>query len=169
MPFALHAAALTLGARVIDVAFGSGETNRPPTFSAAELDPDRLEPAPIRPEWILEGRPEARCERISVGTRGGADMSHWSCTAGRFRWRFGWDESVLFLEGEVFIRDDSGNTCHGVPGVTMFFPAGSSAVWEVPRYIRKIAFNRRPTPYPLHLVDRAACRLAGVARIAGPK
>ena len=160
------AAALALGARLADTTFGRKEPARPVTFSATELDPDRLEPAPIRPEWILEGTPEARCARLSVGTRGGADTAHWSCTAGRFRWEFGWDETVLFLEGEVIVTDETGNIRHGVPGVTMFFPAGTSAVWDVPRYVRKIAFNRRPTPLPLHVIDRVACKLARAAGMA---
>lgn len=166
MPISFSAAALALGARVIDVAMRRSEEEQPATFTSASLDNDRLAPAPIRPEWILEGNPEARCEWLSGGTRGGADMAHWSCTAGRFRWEFAWDESVLFLEGEVFVTNDRGNACHGKPGVSMFFPAGTTAVWDVPRYIRKIAFNRRPTPYPLHVVDRAASR---IARIAGVK
>ncbi len=128
-------------------------------FTATVLDPAQLQPAPIRPGWILEGKPEARCAHLSTGTRGWADTAHWSCTAGKFRWHYGWDETVLFLEGEVFITDEAGRTCHGVPGTSVLFPAGTSAVWEVPQYIRKIAFNHRVVPLPLHLAERVAHRL----------
>ena len=133
-------------------------------ISATTLDPEKLKPSPIRPEWILEGEPEARCAHLSYGTRGFSNTAHWSCTAGRFHWNYGWDETVLFLEGEAFITDEEGGITHGEPGVSVFFPAGTSAEWEVPHYIRKIAFNRRPTPYALHLIDRCASK---IARLAG--
>lgn len=135
-----------------------------PRFTAADLDPAKLEPAPIRPEWIIEGEPEARCAYLATGTLGWGNTAHWSCTAGRFRWHFGWDETVLILEGEVIVTDDDGTVYHGVPGTTLFFPAGSSAVWDVPRYVRKIAFNQRAVPLPLHIAERIAAR---VARLMG--
>jgi len=123
-------------------------------FPARMLDPGELAPAPIRPHWILEGTPEAKCKTLSVGTRGWATTDHWSCTAGKFHWYYGWDESVVFLEGEAFITDAQGKTYHGVPGVTVFFPAGTSATWHVPHYIRKLAFNDRPVPKPAHYAVR---------------
>ena len=137
-----------------------------PAIQAATLDKAALKSSPIRPEWILEGEPKARCEYLSQGTLGGANSAHWSCTAGRFRWNYGWDETVLFLEGEAIITDDQGNVFRAEPGVSIFFPAGTSAVWEVPHYIRKIAFNRRPPRYLLNLIDRGASK---IARLAGLK
>ena len=138
----------------------------PGKFTESVLDVSRLEPRPIRPEWILEGQPEARCVNLSMGTRGWASTDHWSCTAGKFRWHFGWDEAVLFLEGEVKITDESGKVYLGRPGVSLFFPAGTSAVWEVPTYIRKIAFNQRPIPRYLSLPARAFNKLRLVTGLA---
>ena len=128
-----------------------------PTIQAATLDKAALKSSPIPPEWILEGEPEARCEYLSQGTLGGANSAHWSCTAGRFRWNYGWDETVLFLEGEAIITDDEGNVFRArARRQRLLSPPGTSAVWEVPSYIRKIAFNRRPPRYLLNLIDLAA-------------
>jgi uncharacterized cupin superfamily protein len=154
---ALKAVARNLGfvAPVPDI----DQSSAPGKFTQAVLDVSRLEPRPIRPEWILEGQPEARCANLSIGTRGWGSTDHWSCTAGKFRWHFGWDETVLFLEGEVRITDETGKVYLGQPGVSVFFPAGTSSVWEVPTYIRKIAFNHRPVPRYAHLADRIVNKL----------
>lgn len=136
-------------------------------FTFAMMDPAALEPAPINPDWILEGTPEARCLELSAGTRRSTNTAHWSCTKGRFRWYYGCDETVLFLEGEVIVTDESGTVYHGKPGVSLFFPAGTSAVWEVPSYIRKIAFNHQPVHPLLNFMDRAynkLCRMAGLSK-----
>jgi len=135
------------------------QSDAPGLFTRTALDVSRLEPRPIRPEWILEGEPEARCINLSMGTRGWTSVDHWSCTRGKFRWQFHWDEAVLFLEGEVRITDETGKVYLGRPGASLFFPAGTSAVWEVPDYIRKIAFNSRPVPRYAHLADRIVNRL----------
>ncbi len=128
-------------------------------FTIAEMDVSALKPAPINTDWVLEGTPEAMCATLSEGTRGWAYTNHWSCTAGKFRWHYRWDESVLFLEGEVTITDDAGRVYEGRPGVSLFFPAGTSAVWHVPTYIRKIAFNQKPVPWYLHKISRVSERL----------
>lgn len=136
-------------------------------FTSAVMDRKALEPAPINPDWILEGTPEARCLELSAGTRRSTNTAHWSCTKGKFRWYYGCDETVLFLEGEVTITDESGAVYHGKPGVSLFFPAGTSAVWEVPSYIRKIAFNHQPVHPLLNFMDRAynkLCRMAGLTK-----
>lgn len=135
-------------------------------FTQSVLDPERLKPSPIRPEWILEGAPEARCINLSMGTGNWASTDHWSCTRGKFRWHYYWDEAVLFLEGEVRITDETGKVYLGKPGVSLFFPAGTSAVWEVPDYIRKIAFNQRPIPRYLSLPARVINKLRIVTGLA---
>ncbi|WP_346906390.1 cupin domain-containing protein [uncultured Roseibium sp.] len=138
------------------------QSDAPGLFTQSVLDVTKLKPRPIRPEWILEGQPEARCASLSMSTRGWGSTDHWSCTAGKFRWHYGWDEAVLFLEGEVKITDESGKVYLGQPGVSLFFPAGTSAVWEVPSYIRKIAFNQRPVPLLPHLACRVVDKLRGI-------
>jgi hypothetical protein len=131
-------------------------------FVLDRVEKAQLEPAPIRPEWILEGAPQAMCKQLASHKFGWGDACHWSCTAGRFKWHYGWDESVMFLEGEVTITDENGTVYQGKPGVSLFFPAGTTAVWEVPVYIRKLAFNQKPVPWYLHYQSRVIERLKGV-------
>ncbi|MBL6430831.1 MAG: hypothetical protein HPM95_05035 [Alphaproteobacteria bacterium] len=63
----------------------------------ARLDELELAPAPIDPDWILEGAPEARVAQIAEGSDAGATMAVWDCTAGRFDWYFGCEEAVFIL------------------------------------------------------------------------
>ena len=72
----------------------------------------------------------------------------WDCTAGKFRWYFGVDETVHILEGEVTVSDDGGNTRTLRAGDIGFFPAGTWMTWRVEKYVRKVAFLRHPLPQP---------------------
>ena len=128
-------------------------------FTQGELDKNALEEKPIRPEWVLEGTPAAKAKMLAGHTRGWGDVCHWACTAGKFRWHYDWDETVVFVEGEVKITDDSGKVYYGKPGISLSFPAGTSAVWEVSDYIRKVAFNHKPVPWYLHVQSRIVDRL----------
>ncbi|MEO9526588.1 MAG: cupin domain-containing protein [Roseibium sp.] len=125
-------------------------------FTLDRMPVSDLAPAPIRPEWILEGTPHAMCRQLSGLSDRRGDICHWSCTAGRFRWHYAMDEAVMFLEGRVEITDHNGNTYVGEPGVNLFFPAGTVAEWHVPSYIRKIAFNHNPVPRYFRLAARIA-------------
>ena len=146
----------------------SGTMPKDGVFAAAFLDPSRLEDAPIRSSWILDGEPVAKCETLSHTTRGWGSAAHWSCTAGTFRWEYGWDETVLFVEGEVYITDADGAMYHGRPGVSLRFPAGTTATWHVPRYIRKIAFNQKPVNWHVHKFARICERLGRVMGMKAP-
>lgn len=107
-----------------------------------------LEPAPIRPEWVIEGAPQARCRELSRSADGAAITAVWDCTAGAFNWHFAGDETVHILDGEVTVDDGSGPKTL-VAGDVAFFPAGTWARWEVGAYVRKLAFCRDPLPRPL--------------------
>lgn len=147
----------------------AGATASAPVFTAAALNKESLMPAPINPDWVLDGDPQASCETLAEGTRGWGSTAHWACTAGTFKWHFGWDETVLFLEGAVTITDDTGTVYQGKPGVTLFFPAGTNAVWQVPAYIRKIAFNQKPIPWYLNKTSRIVERLQGLLGQMSPR
>jgi uncharacterized cupin superfamily protein len=123
-----------------------------------------LEPAPIPPEWVLEGFPAARSAVLSQSADGTALTVVWDCTAGAFTWRFQGDETVHILDGEVVV-DDGGQVHTLRAGDVAFFQAGSWARWDVPAYVKKLAFCRDPLPRPLLGFVRAARRLK--AAVAG--
>ncbi len=116
-------------------------------------------PAPIAASWILEGSPTARTKFLSGSSDGTSNTYIWDCTAGRFRWRYNCDETLYVLEGLAFVKDAQGIAHNLDPGMTVFFPAGSSAEWTVPQYVRKFAILRVPLPGHLALVNRAYSKL----------
>lgn len=130
---------------------------------AARPEDVPLESRPIEPSWILSGDPQARAGSHSKNVDGWAETMHWDCTAGRFRWHFGWEETVVILEGEVRVTDAANQTSTLRPGDVAYFPAGSWFTWEIPHYVRKIAFCRRPVTRPMRLLARAM-QAIGVAR-----
>jgi len=123
-------------------------------------------PAPINPGWIIEGNPVARNSFVASTSDGNSSTWMWDCTAGKFNWFYDIDETVYFIEGSVIIKDTGigGQPMHLNAGDTVFFPAGSSAEWTVPNYIRKVAVLRAPLSKHLLRVRgvyRALKRLVG--------
>jgi uncharacterized cupin superfamily protein len=104
--------------------------------------------APIAPEAILEGEPVARTCNLSESPDRGISMNLWDCTAGRFRWDYYGDELLQVLEGEVRITDASGEVTVLRAGDTAHFDAGERTIWDVPVYVRKLAFHRIPQTLP---------------------
>ena len=114
-----------------------------PTGVFGRLDSLFLKPAPIEPSWILSGNPVARSGIHSKSADASASTNVWDCTAGTFNWHFGWDETVLILEGSVRVTSPEGATTELNAGDIGYFPARTKWRWEVERYVKKIAFNRR--------------------------
>ena len=135
-----------------------------------------LGPAAINPGWILEGNPEARNKFLFGSADGTATTWLWDCTAGKFNWFYDIDETVYLIEGSVIIKDHAGGVSHVTAGESIFFPAGSSAEWTVPKYVRKFAILRAPLPRQVqfakrvyHSLKRLAGRGNGDNRDATPK
>jgi uncharacterized cupin superfamily protein len=87
-----------------------------------------LEPAPISPDWILDGTPEAENKIVAKSLDGTSYTVVWQCTAGLFNWHYSEDETVVVISGEVFVTTETGEECLLREGDIAFFPAGSSAV-----------------------------------------
>jgi len=113
-----------------------------------------LNPAPIRPNWVLEGNPMARNHLLSVSADGSASSYIWDCTAGRFNWFYEADETIYVIEGGVIVKDIGGSARRLSAGDTIFFPAGARAEWHIEKYIRKFALIRTPLPRPVVLAKR---------------
>lgn len=119
-----------------------------PMVSAASDDME-MKPAPIDPTWIVAGTPEARIAEHSQSADNAALTAIWDCTAGTFNWYFHWDETVMILEGEVHVTDESGITRVLKAGDIAYFSGKTWATWRIEKYVRKIAFLRRPFPLPV--------------------
>lgn len=131
----------------------------PGAFVATHAERADWRPAPITPDWVLDGRPVARYVPLARGRDDLGSTTLWDCTAGTFRWHFVWDETVHILEGAVEVTLPTGEVHRLTTGSVAFFPAGSSAIWKVEGHVRKLAVCRRAWPGPL-------ARLLGMARAA---
>jgi len=116
-----------------------------PTASA----PLELPPMPIDPAWIQEGTPTARGTVLTQSKDKLLSSGFWSCTAGKFKWVFSWDEFVYVLEGEVTIREEGGATHTLRAGDVAHFPRGLTTHWHVPKFVRKFFTLRTPEPFNL--------------------
>ncbi|MBB3976341.1 hypothetical protein GGQ64_001530 [Rhizobium azooxidifex] len=119
---------------------------------AASMDELEMADAPIEPSWILEGTPRAR---LALHSRGHDDQSTtaiWDCTAGTFRWYFGWDETVMILEGEVHVVTEDGTERTLRAGDIAYFAGKTWATWRIDSYVRKIAFCRKQFPAPVAML-----------------
>jgi uncharacterized cupin superfamily protein len=113
-----------------------------------------LKSTPINPDWIISGNPQARTAEHSRGHDEASLTAIWDCTSGEFRWRFGWDETVMILEGEVHVTTEDGLERTLQAGDVAFFAGGTWANWRVDNYVRKVAFLRKPFPKPLAIAYR---------------
>lgn len=129
--------------------FGAADDVGLGAFAATTSSRSDWRPAPITPEWILEGRPVARYVPIARGRDDLGSTTLWDCTEGTFRWHFGWDETVHILDGAVTVTLPSGAVHRLTAGSVAFFPAGSEAVWSVEGHVRKLAVCRKAWPGPL--------------------
>ncbi|WP_416796476.1 cupin domain-containing protein [Ciceribacter azotifigens] len=128
-----------------------------------------LKPAPINPDWIIRGAPMARVGDHSTSTDEASSTAVWDCTAGEFRWYFGWDETVVIQEGEVHVTTEDGSERVLKAGDIAYFRGGTWATWRIDDYVRKIAFLRKPFPEPLATLYRIrnALRSPSAKRILG--
>jgi len=117
-----------------------------PIIFAAPADID-LNPNPIHPDWVIEGKPQARAKCLAQSADRTASVMAWFCTPGR-------DETVHIIAGEVFVTDEKGEVRRLGPGDMVYFPAGSRSNWYIPHEIRKIAFCRQAMPRPVGVMLR---------------
>jgi uncharacterized protein len=110
----------------------------------APLPASPLPRMPITPDWIVEGKPDARGTILLQSADKRVSSGFWECTAGQFQWIFGWDEFIHVLEGEVTIREQDGPTHTLRAGDSAHFPLGLKTHWTVPRYVRKFFVLRSP-------------------------
>lgn len=115
-----------------------------PVIQTGSVQQQDLHPAPINPEWILEGNPIARASTLAIAADQTLSCAVWECHAGRFKWIYGLDEIVQILEGEVVIEEQNeGRKVHTLrAGDTAFFPDGLTTHWTVTKYVKKFAIHR---------------------------
>jgi uncharacterized cupin superfamily protein len=111
-----------------------------------------LPSAPVPPEWVRAGRPQASALQLTRSPDGGLVTGVWECTPGRFRWYFACDEVVVILRGRGTVR--VGEIVHRLePGASVYFPIGTDSEWEIESTVRKHFTHRFPTPLAHRLLS----------------
>ncbi len=125
----------------------------------ASVDNPAWGEAPINPAWIIAGAPRARAVTLAQSADRFSLTATWECTAGAFRWHYDSDETVHVLEGGMTVTDSRGRSSTLGPGDVALFRAGTVITWDVPEYVRKLAFFHRPVPRGLGLPIKVIGRL----------
>lgn len=125
------------------------ESNRLMIPGTSELVDD-----PIKPEDVLSGAPRARSVTWAVSADETTTHWLWDCSAGAFRWWFGFDETVSIVEGSVRVEVDGQDPIELGVGDAAYFPAGTWSTWTVDEYVRKHAVLRVPVPTSLSFVAK---------------
>lgn len=150
------------------VGHASAEVLELPTSAARQQDyranRHSLSPAPIPGDWILAGKPLARCRRLAGSTDGLGATLMWDCTAGRFHWYYSADETVYLVEGSITVVDSAGQLTHLKAGDTFLFPKGTRFEWTVHNYVRKVAFVHQPVSRKVRLLMRMSGLVRGLLR-----
>jgi uncharacterized cupin superfamily protein len=126
-----------------------------------------LEPAPISPDWILAGTPEARSKVLANSHDRTASIVVWECTAGRFNWHYSEEETVVVISGEAFITTEKGEERRLGQGYLGFFPAGSSCTWRINDRVKKVAILRKELPPLLSFGVRGWNKLLRIVGLRG--
>ena len=128
----------------------------------------QLKISPINPARILEGEPVARNVVLSRSADTTACTIMWDCTAGKFNWRYDFDETVHIIEGSVVVSSENTPPKRLQAGDVAFFPVGTVAHWQVETYVRKVAFCRRVLPRQALPVIKALRWARGLMRRPAP-
>jgi uncharacterized protein len=122
-----------------------------------------LEPAPIRPDWIVSGSPLARRREMVRSRDRTSHVVVWECTPGSFKWCYGMDEAIVIISGECFMINEKGEERRFGPGDLGFFPAGTSCTWRITQTLRKVAVLKENVSLRLRLGAKAWHKLLRIA------
>jgi uncharacterized protein len=121
----------------------------------------------IEPSWIIEGNPIATACTLSQSADGAATTVVWHCTEGKFNWYYGFDETILILEGSIVLESATMRPTRYGPGDVIFFKEGAHAKWHVEGHVKKLAFCRKTQPVWLGFAVRAIGKIKRILIPAG--
>jgi uncharacterized protein len=127
----------------------------------------RLQPEPIKSDWILSGTPKATAKMVYRSRDWLQSIVIWECTPGRFNWHYNKDEVLFIVSGRAVLTNERGEKRGFGPGDTVFFPAGVTCTWLVEDCLRKVAVLREPVLWPLGAFLKAWAKLLRIAGLAG--
>lgn len=155
----MHPTLARLAPWLAGAAAQSGGAAAPAVVSFTTAGDERLQPCAL--DHVVAGSPQARSCTLATAPDGRLATGMWDCTAGVADFHYDCDEQVHILEGEVTVRT-AGQVHELKAGSVAYFPRGSVARWEIPRYVKKVWVQRAAPRSPLQRV------LGKLRRMAGP-
>ena len=95
-----------------------------------------MEDDPIERSSIRQGRPQARSRLLSPKAGETTCTWIWECTSGEFRWCPEQRETIVVLQGAVWILVDGQEPEELVAGTHAYYAAGTVSTWRVPDFVR---------------------------------
>ena len=109
-------------------------TVRIPKVTVADVE---LDDWTLPDEAITDGNPVAKGKLLWQSDDKRLANGVWSCEPGSFNWEYTWDETIYFIEGEVVITDQDGNSATYRAGDLFYVPIGTMTHWKVVAPVRK--------------------------------
>ena len=108
-----------------------------------------LQAWPLPAELVMEGDPQASGAVLSKSDDARKVRGIWSCTPGKFRWNWTYDETVFMLSGRATVALSGGRVVELEPGDMAFFSSGEESVWTIHETLRKSfhADSAQPMPF----------------------
>ena len=81
---------------------------------------------------VISPCPESIVEELGI-----RNWPIWTCEASSFDWTYDDQETCWFLEGEVTVTPESGESVNLGLGDLVVFPAGMDCRWDIHKAVRK--------------------------------
>jgi len=124
------------------------QTTETGPIEKANLGDVELTSWPLPAEWVEQGSPKASGTVVSRSVDSRIIRGIWSCSPGRFRWIYTYDETVVVFQGSATVVMESGEEVSLRPGDVAFFPRGQGSTWTVHENFRKAFHADSPEPLP---------------------
>jgi len=105
-----------------------------------------LDPWPIGEENILSGNAKAYGSILWQSEDKLLCNGVWSCTMGKFNWKYTWNETFYLVEGKISISIDNANGKEYTSGDLVFIPNGTYTTWTIIEPVRKVFHLESETP-----------------------
>ena len=116
------------------------------TITSTTVTETNLDPWPIDKTNILTGDAEAHGTVLWQSEDKLLCNGVWSCTTGKFNWKYTWNETFYLVQGKISISIDDAESKEYNSGDLVFVPTGTNTTWTIIKPVRKVFHLESETP-----------------------
>ena len=116
------------------------------TITSTTVTETNLDPWPIDKTNILTGDAEAHGTVLWQSKDKLLCNGVWSCTTGKFNWKYTWNETFYLVQGKISISIDDAESKEYNSGDLVFVPTGTNTTWTIIEPVRKVFHLESETP-----------------------